>query len=82
VLAERRLTRMFTGEPSNKVRVFEIFLRMGVGMAIFIFGGYGIDRIFDTFPIFILLGTILGSAMVFLDLMFRSGITFRKGEKR
>lgn len=49
-----------------------LILRMGVGMAFFVFGGYALDRVFDTSPWLLVAGTVLGAALALGDLARRA----------
>lgn len=46
-------------------------LRLGFGMALCVFGGYGLDHVLGTAPWLLVVGVVLGGTLVMLDL-FRS----------
>jgi F0F1-type ATP synthase assembly protein I len=50
-------------------------------MALFVFGGYLIDRLLETEPAFLLAGTLLGAMMVIFDLVRRTRAGVGGGKK-
>ncbi len=48
---------------------FQILVRMGIGMALLVFGGYALDRVLGTFPWLLLTGTLIGAALMLYDLL-------------
>jgi F0F1-type ATP synthase assembly protein I len=42
---------------------------MGLGMALFVFGGYGLDYLLGTSPWFLVAGVVLGGAALMYDLV-------------
>lgn len=55
-----------------------VVLRMAVGLAVFVFAGYGLDVVLNTVPWLTLGGTVLGVLAVLADLVYRS----RRGNGR
>lgn len=56
-----------------------LLLRMGAGMAIFVFAGWGLDRLLGTSPWLLLAGTVTGALAILYDLARRAG---RKSGRR
>lgn len=50
-----------------------ILLRMCAAMAIFVFAGYGLDRVLGTLPWVLLAGTLIGVVAMLLYLMRTAG---------
>jgi F0F1-type ATP synthase assembly protein I len=57
---------------ARRLSGLELGVRMGAGMALLVFGGYGLDRLLGTTPWFLLAGAIAGAALVMFDLVRRA----------
>ncbi len=72
---------MGTGGKRAGAQGAALAVRLGAGMALFVFGGYLIDRLLETEPAFLLAGTLLGAMMVIFDLVRRTRAGVGGGKK-
>lgn len=48
-------------------------MRMALGIALFVFGGYALDRVLGTSPWLLLAGTVVGAVAAVVDMVVRAG---------
>ena len=60
-------------EPVRSFRALSAVMRMALGIALFVFGGYALDRVLGTSPWLLLAGTVVGAVAAVVDMVVRAG---------
>jgi len=66
------------GRRTGTVSQMGLLLRTGVAMTIFVFAGYGLDRVLGTLPWFLMTGVLVGVVAMLFYMTRTAGAKWRR----